>query len=147
MYPDNFLGTELLVGLGLGRDPDWVDPLPGTDARTKRKRKPCLGDADVQTPMSMWTGTTMARPTRSTLTATATSCDTNVDGMNETTSANGFQITALKSVRLFEPTNKSVNEPTTTRAAPASGPARPPAWAMVALPAATWRPPGVRIRA
>ena len=30
MYPDDFLGTEVLVGLGLGRDPTWVDPLPGT---------------------------------------------------------------------------------------------------------------------
>jgi len=98
LYPDSFLSTDALVGLGLGRDPTsgsnptengsplWVTPACNTyiyvdwNNDGAADRVDLNGDGD--------TGDT-------------------IDGISEGTSNNGMSITQLKSVRLFKPSPRN----------------------------------------
>ncbi len=94
LYPDSFLSTDALVGLGLGKDPTetsstqngsplWVTPVCDTYVYVDWNNDGTADLVDVD--------------------GDGNATDTSNDGINETTSNNGMLITSLKSVRLFEP--------------------------------------------
>lgn len=99
LYPDGFLSTDALVGLGLGRDPTsstnptengsplWVTPACNTYLYVD------------------WNNDGIADPVD--FSGNGNTTETNIDGLNETTSASGFLVTQLKSVRLFKPSPRN----------------------------------------
>lgn len=92
LFPDNFLSTDALVGLGLGQDPttgtftEDSSPLWVTSACSS-------GGTYVYVD---WNND-----------GTADGIDTNGDGTAEAGSANGILVTRLQSLRLFRPTPRS----------------------------------------
>ncbi len=94
LFPDGFLSTEALVGLGLGKDP--------TDTASNQNGSP-LWVTPVCTTVVYADWNDDGTADLVDFNGDGDALDTNVDGLNETTSANGFQITQLKSVRLYEP--------------------------------------------
>ena len=96
LFPDSFLTTDALVGLGLGRDPTsgtstsenggplWVTPVCNTYVYVDWNDDGAADTIDLN--------------------GDGDTNDTNVDGISEVNSSNGILVTSLKSVRLFEPT-------------------------------------------
>ena len=111
--PESGLSNQALVGLGLGRDPNsatnpdengspiWVTPTCQTffyvdwDNDGTADKVDFNGDGDVT--------------------------DTNVNGLNETTSGAGFQVPLLQSVRLFDPDGDQTGGYIYTRTASGGG--------------------------
>jgi uncharacterized repeat protein (TIGR01451 family) len=98
LYPDNFLTTDALVGLGLGRDPTsstsptqngsplWVTPVCNTYVYVDWNNDGTPDSVDLN--------------------GDGDTSDT-VDGISESTSSSGMSIITLKSVRLFRPTPRN----------------------------------------
>ena len=88
LYPDAFLTTEVLVGLGLGRDPT-------------------SGTTPTENGSPLWVTTVCNEGTYVYVdwdnNGTADPIDTNGDDTAETESENGILVNRLQSVRLFEP--------------------------------------------
>ena len=88
LYPDEFLTTEALVGLGLGKDP--------TDTSSTENGSPLWVTAACDSGSTYvyvdWNND-----------GTADGVDTNGDGTAEAGTANGILVNRLQSVRLFEP--------------------------------------------
>ena len=101
MYPDSFLSTEALVGLGLGRD-----PLSGTDDNGS----PLWATSACSTGGTYlyvdWNNDGFADKVD--FNGDGDVADTNVNGFNETTSDLGFLVNRLVSVRLFNPADDAL---------------------------------------
>lgn len=96
LYPDNFLTTDALVGLGLGKDP--------TNAGSNQNGSPLWVTAACTSGSTYvyvdWDND--GTPNLVDLNGDGDTNDT-VDGISESTSNNGMSVTRLQSVRLFEP--------------------------------------------
>ncbi len=89
LFPDAFLTTEALVGLGLGKDP--------TDTTSTQNGSPLWVTATCNTYIYVdWNND-----------GTADGVDTNGDDIAEAGSQNGILVNRLQSVRLFEPVGDS----------------------------------------
>ncbi len=100
MYPDNFLTTDALVGLGLGRDPNSnTNPTENGSPLWVTAACPTAGSTYVYVD---WNND--GTPDKIDLNGNGNATDTNVDGINEATSDQGILVTRLQSVRLFRPT-------------------------------------------
>jgi len=95
LYPDSFLSTDALVGMGLGRD-----PTSGTNPTEDGSPLWVTPACDTYIYVD-WNNDGTADPVD--FSGNGNTTETNVDGLNETTSASGFLVTQLKSVRLYKP--------------------------------------------
>ena len=94
LYPDSFLTTDALVGLGLGRDPTYNGTLNNENGSPLWVTSACgTGSTYVYVD---WDNN-----------GTADAVDTDGDGTPETGTQNGILVNRLQSVRLFEPPQDS----------------------------------------
>jgi uncharacterized repeat protein (TIGR01451 family) len=98
LFPDSFLSTDALVGLGLGRDPTY-DGTANNENGSPLWVTPACASGSTYIYVD-WNND--GTPDRVDLNGDGDTGDT-VDGISENSSNNGMQVTRLRSVRLFEP--------------------------------------------
>ncbi len=119
LFPDVFLSTEALVGLGLGRDPNY-----GGSENSSPLWVTAACDSGSTYLFVDWNHDGI--PDKVDLRGDNDVLDRNVDGLDETTSHLGIPIDRLQSVTLRDPTDKDqTGARVWTRSSPWAGPGNP----------------------